>query len=81
MKATIAVRPSWGKRLAGVEGLRGIAAVSVVLYHLGLTASFHVQTGPLEIFFTLFNQGLTLFLVLSGFLLYRPFVAAIVQGR
>ncbi|QCB95547.1 acyltransferase [Arthrobacter sp. PAMC25564] len=80
MRDTITVRPSWGRRLAGIEGLRGVAALSVVFYHLGLTASFQVQTGPLEIFFTLFNQGLTLFFVLSGFLLYRPFVAAIVQG-
>jgi peptidoglycan/LPS O-acetylase OafA/YrhL len=81
LKDTIAARPSWGHRLSGIEGLRGIAALSVVFYHLGLTASFQVQTGPLEILFTLANQGLTLFFVLSGFLLYRPFVAAIVQGR
>jgi peptidoglycan/LPS O-acetylase OafA/YrhL len=78
---TITVRPSWGHRLAGIEGLRGVAALSVVFYHLGLTASFQVQTGPLEILFSLCNQGLTLFFVLSGFLLYRPFVAAIVQGK
>lgn len=81
VKDTIAIRPSWGHRLAGIEGLRGVAALSVVFYHLGLTASAQVQSGPLESFFTLFNQGLTLFFVLSGFLLYRPFVAAIVQDR
>lgn len=78
---TIAARPSWGHRLGGIEGLRGIAAVSVVFYHLGLTASFHLLTGPLEVAFTLFNQGLTLFFVLSGFLLYRPFASAIMQGK
>jgi len=78
---TITVRPSWGRRLAGIEGLRGIAALSVMVYHLALTTSFQVQTGPLEILFSLCNQGLTLFFVLSGFLLYRPFVSAIVQGR
>lgn len=78
---TITVRPSWGHRLAGIEGLRGVAALSVVFYHLGLTASYQVLTGPTGIIITLFNQGLTLFFVLSGFLLYRPFVAAIVQGR
>lgn len=81
MQDTITVRPSWGRRLAGIEGLRGIAALSVMVYHLALTTSFQVQTGPLEILFSLCNQGLTLFFVLSGFLLYRPFVSAIVQGR
>jgi peptidoglycan/LPS O-acetylase OafA/YrhL len=76
-----AVRPSWGHRLAGIEGLRGVAAVSVVLYHLGLTASSQTLMGPTSFVLTVLNQGLTLFFVLSGFLLYRPFVTAIVQGR
>lgn len=80
MQETINVRPSWGHRLAGIEGLRGVAALSVVLYHLGLTASYEVLTGPAGFVFTLLNQGLTLFFVLSGFLLYRPFVTAMVRG-
>lgn len=72
--------PSWGRRLAGIEGLRGIAAVSVLFYHLGLAATYKVLVGPIGTVLTLFNQGLTLFFVLSGFLLFRPFAVSILAS-
>lgn len=75
------VRPSWGRRLAGIEGLRGIAAISVLLYHLGLGASYQVLIGPVSILLTLLDQGLTLFFVLSGFLLFRPFVTTLMEDK
>lgn len=76
-----AVSPTWGRRLAGIEGLRGVAAVSVVFYHLGITASPQTLGGPTRFILTFFNQGLTLFFVLSGFLLYRPFITSILKGE
>jgi peptidoglycan/LPS O-acetylase OafA/YrhL len=72
-------------RLPGVEGLRGIAACAIVLHHGWL---FSNPDGPSlgrgGAFGTLFSSlalGVTLFFALSGFLLYRPFAAALLRGR
>jgi peptidoglycan/LPS O-acetylase OafA/YrhL len=75
--------PSWGSRLAGVEGLRAAAAVAVLAYHVGIMASDQVHLGPIgQVFLPLLGQGLPLFFVLSGFLLFRPFAISIVRkGR
>jgi len=77
------IKPSWGRRMAGIEGLRGIAAGSVMLGHtfIGLGASSFVLPAIVYPLTGLLLQGLTLFFVLSGFLLYRPFASAIVNGR
>lgn len=74
------VRPSWGQRLAGIEGLRGIAALSVVVYHVSdVLAPKAADAGAMQIV-SLMGQGLTLFFVLSGFLLFRPFAYAMISG-
>lgn len=79
----MAVTPSTGVRLAGIEGLRALAATSIVLVH---TWSFSTPDGPPwshgasgDALSTL-SVGVTLFFTLSGFLLYRPFAAAIARG-
>lgn len=74
--------PSWGRRLAGIEGLRAVAAISVLAYHVGLMTSDQVHSGPLgKVVLPLLGQGLPLFFVLSGFLLFRPFAACIVSRK
>lgn len=74
--------PSWGRRLAGIEGLRAVAAISVLAYHVGLMASDEVHLGPVgQVILPLLGQGLPLFFVLSGFLLFRPFATSILQGK
>ncbi|GAP53947.1 acyltransferase MdmB [Arthrobacter sp. Hiyo6] len=75
------LRPSWGNRMAGIEGLRAIAALSVVLYHVKLDATTQDYTGPIGNLLAFADQGLTLFFVLSGFLLFRPFATAVLQNR
>ena len=73
-----------GTRIPGVEGVRALAAVSVLVFHcwwygadgpsradLGLVNRFVLPHLPL---------GVTLFFSLSGFLLYQPFVAAALNG-
>jgi peptidoglycan/LPS O-acetylase OafA/YrhL len=54
------------------DALRGLAALAIVLYHLRQTA----DVGGAEPWLRRMNVGVTVFFVISGFLLYRPFVAA-----
>ena len=65
---------------AGFDGLRAIAALGVLLCHVGLQSGFvgRSGTGP---WISRADVGVALFFVLSGFLLYRPFVAARLDGR
>lgn len=76
-------------RAVGIEGLRGLAALAVVISH---TASFlqdPSSTGGSEsagmklvsVFAGLGVHGLTVFFVISGFLLYRPFVMQMSRGE
>jgi len=76
--------PSTGYRLAGIEGLRAIAAASIVVVHVwafsmasGVRVGDGRWTGHLV---STLSGGVTLFFTLSGFLLYRPFAAAIADG-
>jgi peptidoglycan/LPS O-acetylase OafA/YrhL len=75
--------PRSESRIPGVEGVRAFAAISVAVFHcwwygadgaeraqLGLANRFLLPHLPL---------GVMLFFALSGFLLYLPFVAAVVQ--
>src|SRR4051812_30060024 len=68
--------------LPGIEGMRGVAALSVMLAHIaiGLLGGYAVP-GALGQLVGLGLHGLTLFFVISGFLLYRPYAAAVVAGR
>jgi peptidoglycan/LPS O-acetylase OafA/YrhL len=78
------VRPSSGARLPGIEGLRAIAACSILVYHTWLYAPpgrSNAGLGTLDSFMPSLTYGVILFFTLSGFLLYRPFAAAIVRGR
>jgi peptidoglycan/LPS O-acetylase OafA/YrhL len=72
-----------GARLAGVEGLRALAAASVLVFHcwlysapdghrmnLGLLSRFALRHLP---------AGVLLFFTLSGFLLYRPLAASVLR--
>jgi peptidoglycan/LPS O-acetylase OafA/YrhL len=77
--------PSSTKRLRGIEGLRAIAAGMIVLVHVwgfsspdGDALGFDLWIGDA---LSTLSVGVTLFFTLSGFLLYRPFVAAIARDR
>jgi peptidoglycan/LPS O-acetylase OafA/YrhL len=67
-------------RLTGIEGLRAVAAGSIVLYHVWLYGSPHgpVDAGYLSRFvLPHLPVGVTLFFALSGYLLYRPVVSSL----
>jgi peptidoglycan/LPS O-acetylase OafA/YrhL len=72
------------RRSAAVDGLRAFAAVSVVTYHAWLYTRTPVSVAHRD---TLADQmlhelrlGLVLFFVLSGFLLYQPWVRSALEG-
>jgi peptidoglycan/LPS O-acetylase OafA/YrhL len=65
--------------LGSLESLRGVAAWSIVTYHVWLFSSGARLTwnlGPLTLLMQPLQSGVTLFFVLSGFLLYRPWAAS-----
>lgn len=73
-------------RLRALDGYRASAATAVVLYHTTGVLGRDVDRHPLGLdvdawLVPLGNFGVSLFFVLSGFLLYRPFVQAHVEGR
>jgi peptidoglycan/LPS O-acetylase OafA/YrhL len=61
-----------------LDGVRAIAALMVVGYH---THSRQAPAATLWDGALQLNMGVTVFFVLSGFLLYRPFLAARMAGR
>jgi acetyltransferase len=69
-----------GRRAAGVDGLRALAALSVVCFHVWLyrfpDPTRIRRSGLLDDVLSDFRLGLLLFFVLSGFLLYRGFARA-----
>lgn len=70
-------------RIAALTGLRGVAASSVVVYHVwlyGAPDAAPVDVGPFERFFTNLDVGVTFFFVLSGFLLYRSYARSLITG-
>jgi peptidoglycan/LPS O-acetylase OafA/YrhL len=72
-------------RLAGIEGLRALAAFGVLGWHVWIhptnTSRGGFPIGPFTNIFQNGRVGVTMFFVLSGFLLYRPFAAAIVHHK
>lgn len=53
----------------------------MLAYHAGLMASDEVHAGPVgQVILPVPGQGLPLFLVLSGFLLFRPFASSLLRG-
>ena len=77
------VSPTMGSRLPHVEGARALAAGSIVVYHVWRygTESGPVALGPFGRLMPHLPLGVTLFFTLSGFLLYRPFAAALLRAR
>jgi peptidoglycan/LPS O-acetylase OafA/YrhL len=59
-------------RSSGLDGLRALAALLVVAFHLHTVAG--VSFGPLDPVIRGGDSGVYLFFALSGYLLYKPFV-------
>jgi peptidoglycan/LPS O-acetylase OafA/YrhL len=76
-----ALRPPPGNpRFPLFDSLRGLAALAIVMTHVGLASGANVNA-PYGAMTARLDIGVAMFFVLSGFLLYRPFVAARLDGR
>ena len=63
------------------DSLRGLAVLSVIGFHVA-SLTGRLSEGPVgRVMFVLGGQAVIVFFVISGFLLYRPFVAARAAGR
>jgi len=61
------------------DGLRAIAAVLVVLVHTSFASGFTLRSWA-GIYTARFEIGVSVFFLISGFLLYRPFAASHIAG-
>lgn len=64
------------RRLPCFDGLRAIAALSVVGVHTSFVSGFTTRHSVLGAYTARLEIGVAVFFVISGFLLYRPFVLA-----
>ena len=75
------VRPPPGNpRFPLFDGLRAMAAISILVLHSSY-ATLYTNTGLLGRWMANLDIGVAIFFVISGFLLYRPFVEARFEGK
>ena len=71
--------PPGNPRFELFDGLRAIAALSILASH-AIYSSFYTSNGRFGFLAAGLDIGVPVFFVISGFLLYRPFVAAQIGG-
>src|SRR3954452_12960796 len=59
-----------------VDGLRAVAALLVIVHHAGIYAVLGGTDSVLRPYVARLDVGVAIFFLISGFLLYRPFVRA-----
>jgi peptidoglycan/LPS O-acetylase OafA/YrhL len=67
-------------RFDGIDTLRALAALSVFGFHLALQPGF-LAPGWLAPYAANLNVGVSVFFVISGFVIYRPFARARLEGE
>ncbi|HEY1739067.1 MAG TPA: acyltransferase [Acidimicrobiia bacterium] len=65
-------------RFEGFDGLRAIAAFAVVAHHASLPSAA-MTTGHFDHQFTELDVGVAIFFLISGYLLYRPFLERMIR--
>lgn len=79
MSSPTSAAPVARPRFPLIDSCRGIAAITVLLFHVGLVGSY-ARDGELRSWSDALWIGVPVFFVISGFLLYRPFAAAARSG-
>jgi peptidoglycan/LPS O-acetylase OafA/YrhL len=69
------------ERFPAFDGFRAIAASSVLLLHVAFASAFVFRHPSVGGYFFHGDVGVCIFFVISGFLLYRPFVTAHLNDR
>ena len=78
------------ERFPCFDGLRALAAILVVLHHTAFTTAFELRGVRIPFthhvalvgrYFAHMDVGVEIFFLISGFLLYRPMIAAAFAGR
>jgi peptidoglycan/LPS O-acetylase OafA/YrhL len=78
----LAAAPVPHDRFPCIDGLRAVAALAVVVYHV--TTTYNIETLHYDTWQwtqRLGNFGVSTFFLISGFLLYRPYVVGVFSGR
>ena len=68
------------RHVGALDGVRAVAAYTVIATHAGFASGRALDNGPFAPLLARLNFGVTLFFLLSGYLLFRPFAAAAVRG-
>lgn len=74
--AGVEARRQAATRFPGFDGLRAIAALAVALTHAAFISGFNIRNNTWGPYTARLDIGVAVFFVISGFLLYRPFVLA-----
>jgi peptidoglycan/LPS O-acetylase OafA/YrhL len=67
------------RHVASLDGVRAIAAFAVIATHAGFNSGRSLDGSWFAHFLARLDFGVTLFFLLSGFLLYRPFAASAIE--
>lgn len=83
LKAALLPLENGPKEIRALDGLRAIAALSIVAFHTLLAMRFYrtPQGRAFNESWYYLASGVDLFFVLSGFLLFLPYARALLQGR
>jgi peptidoglycan/LPS O-acetylase OafA/YrhL len=73
--------PARAPRFPLLDSIRAIAALTVVGYHAAYLSHIDATGSASAPFLSRLDVGVTIFFLLSGFLLYRPFVRARLRGE
>ncbi|ASU85425.1 acyltransferase [Nocardiopsis gilva YIM 90087] len=66
--------------ITGLDGIRAIAALMVLVFHVGIETGAALHPGVFGAFLSGGQYGVPLFFALSGLLLYRPWARAALDG-
>lgn len=74
-------RQSTNQRFPALDGMRALACYAVIATHVGFESGRAFGVGPVAPWLSRLDTAVPIFLMLSGFLLYRPFVVQAFGNR